>query len=65
MSESVKVPKLLTPKEVAQRTGLQVWRVYQLIAEGLPAMRIGRTFRISETALAAWIEEQSQRREAT
>jgi excisionase family DNA binding protein len=57
------VPKLLTPRQVAKATGLQLFRVYELIREhGLPTIRVGRTYRVSEHALAAWIEEQQEQR---
>jgi excisionase family DNA binding protein len=59
----VSVPRLLTPKQVAAVTGLQVFRVRQLIREGrLPVIRVGRTFRISETVLAEFIQRESQSR---
>jgi excisionase family DNA binding protein len=58
----VQVPRLLSPREVSKVTGLQTFRVYQLIREGrLPAIRISRTFRVSETALNRWIEEEESR----
>jgi excisionase family DNA binding protein len=51
---------LLRVKEVAALTGIEVWRLYDLIAQGAGPrhMRIGRTIRVSEAALARWIEEQ-------
>jgi len=54
------VPKLLRVREVAEQTGLQRWRIYQLIkcGQGPKHMKIGKTIRISEHALAQWIEEQ-------
>jgi excisionase family DNA binding protein len=56
------IPRLLRIKEVAQITGLERWRLYQMIQEGTapPVIRIGRTFRISESALVKWIEEQQR-----
>jgi excisionase family DNA binding protein len=56
------VPKLLTIMTAAEATGIARWRLYELIArgEGPPHMRIGKTIRISTTALAKWIEEQHQ-----
>jgi excisionase family DNA binding protein len=61
-TESAVVPRLLTIKEVAKATGMARWRWHQLLAkgDGPPALRVGRTYRISETALARWIEEQGQ-----
>ena len=61
MASETGVPRLLSVKQVAQVTGLQRWRVYELLArgEGPASMRIGKTFRISEAALIAWIEQRS------
>ena len=60
MTGDVRVPKLLRVREAAKQTGIERWRLYELIkrGEGPPHMRIGRTIRISETALAEWIEQQ-------
>lgn len=59
-SDTVKVPRLLTIRQVAEVTGLPRWRVYELLArgEGPASMRIGKTFRISEAALVQWIEQR-------
>ena len=56
----VKVPRLLRVHEVAKQTGLQKWRIYQLLkrGQGPKHMKIGKTIRISEIALAQWIDEQ-------
>jgi excisionase family DNA binding protein len=57
----VKVPRLLTIKQVAEKTGLQRFRVYQLVHEKrLPVIRIGSTFRVAEDVLAKWIAKESQ-----
>ena len=55
----VTVPRLLRVREAAKQTGLEKWRLYELIkrGEGPPHMRVGRTIRISESARAKWIEE--------
>lgn len=55
------IPRLLRVREAAQMTGLERWRLYELIkrGKGPPVMRIGRTLRIPEHALAQWIEEQA------
>lgn len=60
MASETGVPRLLSIKQVAEVTGLQRWRLYELLArgEGPRSMRIGKTFRISEAALVAWIEER-------
>ena len=55
------IPRLLTTRELAKATGIAVWRLHQLCAkgDGPPFIRVGRTRRFSETAVAQWIEEQS------
>lgn len=59
MSGATPVPRLLKVPDVIRLTGLPQWRVYELVADGkIPHMRVGRTLRFSEQALAAWIEEQ-------
>lgn len=57
---NVTVPRLLRVHEVAKQTGLEKWRIYQLLkrGEGPKHMKIGKTIRISEHALAQWIDEQ-------
>jgi excisionase family DNA binding protein len=54
--------RLLTVREASRATGLQVWRLYQELAEGTgPAhMRVGRTIRISAGSLLEWIEARQQ-----
>jgi len=48
-------------REVAEITGLQRFRVYELIRQQrLPVLKIGSTFRVAEDALAAWIQRESQ-----
>ncbi len=58
--EKTQIPKLLRVREAAEVTGLERWRFYELLkcGKGPPHMRIGRTIRISEHALAEWIDEQ-------
>jgi excisionase family DNA binding protein len=55
--------KLLTVKEIAERTGLAPWRLYELFEKGQgPAcLRVGRTIRVPEKALDQWVEEEIQR----
>lgn len=57
---NVTVPRLLRVREAAKLTGIERWRFYEMLkrGDGPPFMRIGRTIRISEIALAQWIEEQ-------
>jgi excisionase family DNA binding protein len=62
MSSDVRVPKLLTVKQLAEKTGLPKWRIHELCAQGKgpPFLRIGKTYRFAEDAVVRWIEEQSQ-----
>lgn len=57
---ATQVLRLLRVREAAKLTGIERWRLYEMIkrGQGPPHMRIGRTIRISEVALARWIEEQ-------
>jgi excisionase family DNA binding protein len=54
--------RLLTIKEVSQRTGVPRWRLYQSISEGHgpPVVRMGRAIRVSEVALQRWIEGEQE-----
>lgn len=58
---TTQVPKLLRVHQVAALTGLERWRIYELIksGKGPPFLRIGRTLRIPEDQLVRWIEEQA------
>jgi len=60
MSESTRIPKLLTLKEVARVTTIPSWRIYEMLQQGKgpPFMKLGRTFRFSEAALVGWIEQE-------
>ena len=57
---ATQVPRLLYVREAAELTKIQRWRFYDLIRQGKGPrhMRIGKTIRISEHALAEWIDEQ-------
>jgi excisionase family DNA binding protein len=59
--------RLLTVKEVSERTGVQLWRSYELLkrGEGPPHLRTARVIRIPEKAVDQWIEEETQRTSAT
>jgi len=63
MSNDVRVPRLLRVKEVVKLTGIEAWRLYELIArgEGPPHMRVGKTIRVPEDALVKWIEQQTNK----
>lgn len=58
--------RLLRVKEVEKMTGLEAWRLYELIAagEGPPHMKVGRTIRIPEAGLVQWIEERTEKEAA-
>lgn len=59
MSNELKVPRLLSVKELSDATGLPQWRIYELInkAEAPPCMKIGKTFRFPEDGVVQWIHE--------
>jgi excisionase family DNA binding protein len=51
--------RLLRADEVARRLAIGKATAYQLMAGGqLPAIRIGKSVRVSERALNAWIDAQ-------
>jgi len=53
---SAPVTQWLTPDEVAAALRVAKMTVYRLIHTGdLPAVRIGRSFRIDAAELAAWV----------
>jgi excisionase family DNA binding protein len=61
MASEVRVPRLLRVAEVTERTGIERWRIYELVAQGkLPHLRTGKVIRISEEALVAWIQRQQK-----
>jgi excisionase family DNA binding protein len=61
----VKVPRLLTTRELSERTGLARWRLFELVAKGKGprVMRIGQTLRFPEDGVVQWIKEQSSNKE--
>ena len=62
MSSDVQAPRLLTVKQLAAATGIPRWRWHELFTQGNGPehLRIGKTIRVSETALARWIAEREQ-----
>jgi excisionase family DNA binding protein len=54
-----RVQKLLTVGEVADILGISKVKVYALLKEGLPSVKIGGARRIQPEKLQAWIERQS------
>lgn len=57
--------RTLTVKQLSEATGIQVWRVHQLVAEGKgpPHFRIGRVLRFRAKDVDAWLSEQSRQKE--
>ena len=54
--------RLLTVREVAETTRVSTMTVYRLIRSGaLPAIRVGKHFRIRPRELEAYLESQSTR----
>ncbi|MDQ1466102.1 MAG: hypothetical protein QOH10_517 [Actinomycetota bacterium] len=54
--------RLLTVREVAETMRVSSMTVYRLIRAGeLPALRVGKHFRIRETDLNAYLESQTVR----
>ena len=52
-----RLQRLLTAAEVAERTGVPRWRIYELARQGeMPVVRLGRSFRFSAATVAAWLE---------
>ena len=59
---------LISEKEAAQALGLSVSRLQKDRLDGLagiPFVRMGRAFRYSREALAAWIDQEEERRRLT
>ena len=52
--------RLLSVRELARATGLQVWRIYSLLREGKgpPYIKVGSTFRFPIRAVQLWLEAQ-------
>lgn len=54
-------PQLLKAEEVAARLGVSPGHVYRLVERGdLAKVKIGAAMRVSEDALAKFIEERTQ-----
>jgi excisionase family DNA binding protein len=60
-SETVRVPKLLTTRQLSEALGIPRWRIHEMVAQGKapPHLRVGRTLRFAEDAVVKWIEQQS------
>ena len=61
-TSEVTVPRLLRVRQAAELTGIERWRFYELLkrGEGPRHMKIGKTIRIPEDALAQWIEAEAR-----
>ena len=61
MSSEVRVPRLLTAKELAVALNVPLWRIYELVDDGKapPSMRIGKTIRFPEDGVVQWIHDQT------
>lgn len=57
--------RTLTVKELSKATGIQVWRLHQLVAEGKAPrhFRVGRVIRFRAKDVDAWLDEQSRQKE--
>ena len=53
--------RTLTVKQLAEATGIQVWRLHQLVAEGKgpPHFRVGRVIRFQASKVREWMEQQT------
>ena len=52
-----KLPRLLKAREVSEALGIPKWRIYKLVQDGgMPAVRLGRSVRFDEKALAKWLQ---------
>lgn len=60
LTDEEKIPRLLTTKQLSDRTGIPCWRIYELVAKGKapPHMRVGSPLRFPEDGVVAWIVEQ-------
>jgi excisionase family DNA binding protein len=55
-------PQLLSIPEVARTLSIGRTKVYSLIkTEGLPAVQVGSTMRVSVGDLQTWVEQHTQR----
>jgi excisionase family DNA binding protein len=54
----------LTVEQLAQATGIEPWRIYQMIKKGEapPSFRVGRTYRFPVAGVRSWFAEQTKAR---
>ena len=55
---AVRLPRLVSVEAIARQTGLSTAQLYRYAREGLiPHWRLGRTVKLSEAAVAAWLRD--------
>jgi excisionase family DNA binding protein len=61
MASGVEGLRTLTVRELGAETGIAMWRIYELIAQGEapPHFRVGKTYRFPLTGVLRWIEERT------
>jgi excisionase family DNA binding protein len=57
--------RTLTVKQLAEATGIQKWRIHQLVAEGHgpPHFRVGSVIRFRVTDVLKWMQQQTATKE--
>ena len=63
MSNDVKVPRLLTAKQVAEMLTVPVYTIYEMAkaGEGPPHLRIRTQYRFPEDGVVQWIHDETKR----
>lgn len=63
MANQVEALRTMTVKELAKATGIQVWRIHELVAagKGPPHFRLGRVIRFRANDVDAWLAAQVNR----
>ena len=62
--EDEKMEKLLTLKEAQQRLAVSASMMNQLVhAQGFPALKIGRQWRVEPSRLGLWIKDRMQEKD--
>lgn len=53
--------RTLTVRQLSEETGIQVWRIHQMVAEGKAPrhFRVGRVLRFRAKDVDAWLAEQT------
>lgn len=67
MSTATTALRTYRVKELEQMTGIEAWRWYEMFAQGKgPAhFRVGKVFRVSAHALAAWMRAREEEERST